>query len=134
MSDDKIQPERPDPYYGKREPREPLSGRDTGADASDLPKLGSLAQTARGKHIQQARTVLLVVGILMVVAQGILYFVEKAQLQDEIRKLHGMADPVRVAEVERLLMLFHGGAIAAGLAMIVLSFFVKQHPVPITSV
>ncbi len=62
-----IQPEPSDPAHIANRPRRAPDGQPSPGDDRGLPKLGSLAQTARNKHLRQARTTLLVVGILMVV-------------------------------------------------------------------
>jgi hypothetical protein len=125
MSDDMIQPERPDPTDISRQPRRP-DDRPPLDDRGDLPRLGSLAQTARNKHLKQARYTLLVVGILMVAIQAVMYFVELEQ----VKKFPGIDQDT----AQQFLLIFHGGAIAVGLIFVFLSFFVEQYPVPITVV
>jgi hypothetical protein len=106
------------------------------ADDSDLPRLGSLAQEARNKHLKQARTTLLVVGILIVLFQSVMCFLEFGQLTAELQKANPGATPAQIKQIETalqpFLILFHGGAIAVGVIFILLSFFVLKHPVPIT--
>jgi magnesium-transporting ATPase (P-type) len=133
MSDDQIQSERPDPRDIAKQPR-PFGERPAYGDMkNDLPRLGSLAQSARNKHLKQARNTLLWVGILMGVVQGAFFFVEMGQVKDEIRKA-GVA-PAQAQQAETtaqiFLKLFHGSAIAVSVIFVAMSFFVQRHPVPI---
>lgn len=134
MSDDMLQPGSRDPQHGMRplgRPPEELKG-----DVEGLPKLGSLAQAARNKHLRQARNTLLFVGILWTIVQGIFFFVESSQLHHQIQREVGRGGPVDAAQVQeaeetaqRFLMLFHGGAISVAIVFIVLAFFVEKYPV-----
>ncbi len=127
MADDMIQPERPDPRDITRRPIRSADEPRRLDDVDDLPRLGSLAQSARNKHLKQARNTLLVVGILMTVIQAVMYFVELGQIEKA-------GAGVNLDEARMILMLFHGGAIAIGILFIVLSFFVEKYPVAITVV
>src|SRR5262245_48598435 len=111
MSDDMIQPERPDPTDISRQPRR-LDDRPPLDDRGDLPRLGSLAETARNKHLKQARTTLLVVGILMAIFAVVGYFYEMDQL-------HKMGAVFIGDEIELLLMSYYGGTAALGIIFIV---------------
>src|SRR5262245_47379733 len=101
--------------------------------------LGSLAQSARNKHPRQARRVLIAVGILTVLVQTGMYFVEANTIRDEIRKVRPdlAADPAGMAEAEetvgRILLLVHGGAVGLGVVFILLGVFVERAPVAITA-
>jgi hypothetical protein len=158
MSDDRIQPERPDsrrppqkkpadlegiqadgpdelPSFSRRQRR--LAGDDTdeaGADVSELQQLGSLAQSARGKHLRQARNTLLTVGILMGLLQTGMFIVDNNQTTQEIRKTTN--DPVQRKNAEMaatvFLVFFHGAAIVVAAIFVVLAFFVEKFPVPTT--
>src|SRR5262245_49467630 len=114
------------------------------SDAPNEPSgLGSLAQSARGKHLKQARGILIAIGILMVLGQTAMYFVETAQVKGEIQKEIRAAGPdvvidqadVREAEetVRRALLLVHGGAIALGVVFVILGIFVERSPVALTA-
>jgi hypothetical protein len=65
------QPSPPDPPHEPGyTPTPPAPGRRGDADDhrdADLPKLGSLAQKARGKQLKQARIIFFVVGVLTIV-------------------------------------------------------------------
>lgn len=109
-----------------------------------LPGLGSLAQSARQKHFRRARTVLIVVGILMVLGHAAMCAIElptvKDEIQNHLRKSNPgvVFDPAVLQEAEetarRLLLLIHGGGVALGIAFIVLGIFVERAPVPITAI
>jgi hypothetical protein len=124
----------PLPGREDRRPNEPSARRGEG---TDLPRLGSLAQEARNKHLKQARTTLLVVGILIIIAHIAMYFIEMNQLPAEIQKVNPGATPAQIKQMEALaqpiLLLIYGGVIAVGGAFILLSFFVLKYPVPITA-
>jgi hypothetical protein len=125
MGDDMIRADSPDPRDITQRPRPTEAGRRPMDEVDNLPKLGSLAQTARNKHLKQARTTLLIVGILMGIAQVVMYFMEIGEVQK--------AGPQVNQEAAQLfLLLFHGCAIAVALAFIVAAFFVERYPVPIT--
>src|SRR5262249_34931484 len=126
MSDDMLQPGSGDPQHGMRplgRPSEELKG-----DVEDLPKLGSLAQAARNKHLRQARNTLLFVGILWTIVQGLFFFIQWNQLNEQVQKEMGRGGPVDAAQVreaeefeQRALILFHGAAVALAIAFIVLA-------------
>src|SRR3954462_383726 len=102
----------------------------------ELPQLGSLAQSARNKYIRRARKTLIVIGILMVLGQTAMYFFERGQLRGELEKEIRRQNPGAVvtrAEMQefedaaqRVLLLNEGGAIAVGIAFIVMGFFVEK--------
>jgi xanthosine utilization system XapX-like protein len=134
MSDDQFQSERPESADITNRPRPIAEGQPYPDDTSDLPKLGSLAQAARHKHLKQARNTLLILGILMAVVQSAVFFMEMNQVGDEIRK-QGNMTPVQAEQAEMIakvfLVLFHGAAISVALLFVLLSFFVQRYPVPI---
>jgi len=134
MSDDQIQSERPDSRDIAKQPRPLGEGQRFGDEKSSLPKLGSLAQTARGKHLKQARNTLLTIGILIALLQAGFFFVEMGHVKDAFRKQVNLT-PAQAQQAEMIALtfvaLFHSLAIAVGIALVVLSFFVQRYPVPI---
>jgi hypothetical protein len=160
MSDEGIQPKRPNPGdTGIQLPRL-TAGRfreeDTNSEAAelrdvrrrrpsmeyeDLPQLGdlgSLAQLARKKRLRQARTTLLVLGILIAIVQTIMWVEQVALLKKQIQKQvqeGGPAAEMKVAETHGLnyLMLIHGAAVAVAVVFILLAFFVKKFPISATA-
>ncbi len=101
--------------------------------------LGSLAQSARAKHIKQARRILIGVGIVIVLFQTAMYFKESTDLKNQEQKVMAgniiNREEVRaeVAQFERHLLLFHGGSIAVGIALIVLGAMIQVNPVAMTA-
>jgi hypothetical protein len=105
--------------------------------------LGSLAQSARGKQLNTARWLLIVVGILTVVFNGIAFStiegeVDKA-IQNEINKHHGQNWQVNQEALKEVRtraihigQLIAGSAVALGVVFIVLGALVKKFPIPCT--
>jgi hypothetical protein len=125
MGDDMIRADSPDPRDVTQRPRPPEAGRRPLDEDDSLPKLGSLAQEARNKHLRQARNTLLGVGILWAVVQVIFFFVEMG----EVQKAGPQVDPTVGTAI---VVLFHGVAVAVALFLIVCALFVERYPVPIT--
>jgi hypothetical protein len=106
------------------------------------PKLGSLAQAARGKKLGEARGILLFIGILTIIANGVLLALARDQIKKEIDKevlkAGGPAnvDPAQVKQAEdqafALVALVNGVAIGLGVLFVVFGIIVKRFPVPIT--
>ena len=79
----------------------------------------------------------------MALVQTGMYFFERGSIRDELNKLvqrqapGARLSPAQMNDLEasaqRLLLLFHGGTIAVGLAFVVMGFFVEKYPVPITA-
>jgi hypothetical protein len=113
---------------------------------SPIPSsLGSLAQAARGKRLDRARWILLVVGVLTILVNAIdvarLRAQVKAEIAKEIREAGpgAISDPVLVLEWQeweettvRFGTLMGVGAIALGGAFVVFGFILKLYPVPVT--
>jgi uncharacterized membrane protein (UPF0136 family) len=125
MSDDQIQSERPEPSPIAKQPYRSGERPSLNDDNRELPKLGSLAQSARNKHLKQAGKTLLIVGILMAIVQVGMFFIDRGQVQQA-----GNQVDQEIAQL--FLIAFHGSAILLALAFVVLSFFVERYPVPIT--
>jgi hypothetical protein len=171
MSDDRIQPEQPERPDSARRPRKPSENQpgdedglqrerparpenarrlrkavddnydDDDDDDGDLPKLGSLAQAARHKHLKQARNTLLTVGVLIIIFQTVFFFVEMGKIQEEVRKVGPPGNPADAANLKNweatnqaFLILFHGSAVTLGIIFVVLAFLVEAYPVPTTAV
>jgi hypothetical protein len=107
-----------------------------------MPKLGGLAQSARTKEIRNARSILLVIGVLTLLLNGFLFSQAPDEVQVEIdkqikeRPAGQVADPEKVAELKdewvRATRAIYGGGAAFGLAFIVLGILAPKHPVPCT--
>lgn len=111
--------------------------------ASDSPDLGSLSQAARGKQLRTARGILLFIGVLTVVANGIFFAIAESQvdkaLDEEVqqaRRQGMMVDQVKLKEIRadaiRFVKLLQGVGIALGVVFIIFGFLVYSYPVPIT--
>lgn len=105
------------------------------ASAVNEPKpLGSLAQSARGKELRQARVILIVVGVLTVAANAFLLFNLPKEVQAAIRENN--VGPDQEANYRHVVTLFgyglYGSAAAVGLLFVIFGVIVQKFPVPIT--
>jgi hypothetical protein len=121
----------------------PLRATDAFVPAPARPvALGSLSQSARSKQLGSARGILLFVGVLTVIVNGVfLYLAQKSvdeAIEAEIKKLPAgyVADPDKVAEVReqglRALRLFNGGGMVLGVIFVACGLLVTRYPVPAT--
>jgi hypothetical protein len=122
-----------------RRPREEFD--DDEPDAT--PRLGSLAQAARGKQLTQARRVLIGVGVLMLVGNSlVLVFLDsvvRTTVDGELTKqglTRATADPAGLQALTEELRLGNiiscSIAITLGVTFTVFGLLVKRFPVPIT--
>ncbi len=131
-----------DPGYT---PTPPAPGPNREADddqEAPLPRLGSLAQTARGKELQKAKRILLAIGVLTVLVNLVGLFTTptlvKGVIDQEIIKAggHGRVDPVRVQEeTDRLLVLNYlldGVFLFLGVLFVIFGLLIYRFPVPAT--
>jgi hypothetical protein len=110
---------------------------------NEPPGLGSLAQSARSKHLNQARGILIAIGVLTVIANGVFFYLIPNMVRDEIQKEIRQAgpavrfDPAKVKEAEdagiRTARLVIGATLVLGIVFIVLGILVKTYPVPATA-
>jgi hypothetical protein len=105
-------------------------------------ELGSLAQSARQTSLKQARGILIVIGLLTLVLNGIFF----ANAENEVRQVidaekaklgPGMVvDPAKAKEAEQKLLqmcrLVYGGTAFLGLVFVVLGIAVYKAPVACT--
>ena len=111
-------------------------------DPNALPRLGSLAQAARGKHLRQARIALIAVGILTIIGNIALFFLAESAIEEAIRRELSKAGPgmeidhAKVnefkAEQVRTAKLVAGGTVVLGVVFIALGVLVNRFPVPAT--
>jgi hypothetical protein len=104
--------------------------------------LGNLAQSARGKELKSARTIMLVIGILSILVNGFVFSSAEGAVQEEIDKEISKLGPGfevdedKVAEIKSQAVgttrLVSGGGIALGLIFIACGVLVQRHPVPTT--
>jgi hypothetical protein len=100
-----------------------------------LGKLGSLAQSARLKHLNAARWTLIVIGVLTILVNGFLLFSAREELVGELRKQKIDMANVNRNEFDNVLLLvrlIYIIGITLGAIFIVLGLLVKVYPVPIT--
>jgi hypothetical protein len=114
-------PERDEGYTARPRPRRPPEEPDD--DIEDAPRLGSLAQKARGKELNQARSILLVIGFLTLLCN----VADLVTFQSKLAQVGG-ADPAIVAFVYA----FDGAFIAMGLLFVVFGIIIHRFPVPVT--
>ena len=104
-------------------------------------KLGSLAQSARSKHLKQVRVLLLVIGIITAAFNAFQLATVREQVKKEIDKEiakqgGGRVDPVKRQQVEddavRIVTPILYALIGLGALYIVFALIVHQFPVPIT--
>jgi hypothetical protein len=122
---------------------EALPRRATVGDLGSGKRLGSLGQSARGSQLRQARTILIVIGVLTALVNGGMMaaaprLVHEA-VQKEVEAIRARGEEVDmegVAEAEKGLVrqnyLFMGAGVAIGILFIAFGLFVERAPVPIT--
>jgi hypothetical protein len=109
--------------------------------AASGSRLGSLAQSARNKHLTNAKRILITVGVLTVLVNvGMLVFARtlvREQLDKEL-KAEGIAglDPAKMEELidEALpgIYLVQGAFLGIGVVFVILGLFMHAHPVLMT--
>jgi uncharacterized membrane protein HdeD (DUF308 family) len=92
-------------------------------------RLGSLAQSAREKKLKQARGLLIVLGVLVIVLTVVVLFSLKAEA-DKARQAG--ADPEQVQSQVRKLTVIGIISIALGIVYIILGVLVRAYPIPAT--
>jgi hypothetical protein len=134
----------PETGYRATPPRRGPEGGDEGGDEElpAAPRLGSLAQKARGKQLNQARAILIVIGVLTVAVNAVLMATLRDSIRSEIRKEVAKAGPGAVInqaqlqqiedQAHRFGMLTGCVAVALGILFIIFGLLVKMFPVPIT--
>ncbi len=109
--------------FSDRPSKRSTSRDDDGRDRTEgTGKLGSLAQAARSKKLKEARNLLLFIGILTIIVNGIFMGVE---LNDP--KILGLDEHIIL-----LVKLIYCVSIALGLVFVVLGLLVNRFPVPVT--
>jgi hypothetical protein len=139
FADRPAQPKRSSDAFADRpgaSPAEPAAG-DGG-----LPKLGSLAQAARGKKLNSIRWTLIAIGILTILANAVFLYIAPGNIRQEIQKevqKHGgpaNVDMNQVRKIEEqsifLTTLVNGLFVAMGVVFVVLGVIVHRFPVPVT--
>src|SRR3954466_13063169 len=107
------------------------------------PRLGSLAQAARGKHLRQIRGLLIAIGLLSVVVYIVLLATDRERVTDlvdkEIRKQAGPFVQVDQAKrqdfietVIRVDKIIFSIGIGLGVLYLIFAAVVHLYPVPVT--
>ena len=100
-------------------------------------RLGSLAQSARSKHLKEARGILLAIGILTLLVNAALFAAAESLVQGaidaELRKRGGgVVDPVKREQAIQTTRVLAGALSALGVLYIVFALIVHRYPVPVT--
>src|SRR5262249_33196390 len=93
------------------------------------PRLGSLAQAARGKHLKQIRGILVAIGILTIIANIAIIFVNENQAKEAIQR--GVNRAVVEQEL-RTIQLFNYLMVGVGVLYVMFAFIVHLYPVAVT--
>jgi hypothetical protein len=130
--------DRPNPERQPAQDAEFVTPEPDGA----LPKLGSLAQSARSGQLIQAKRLLIGVGLIMAVLNFGMMFTVRAQIataidtQLQARGGRAAADPVQLRQIEEGLVILgyclQAIPVALGLLFIGFGLIVNRFPVPIT--
>jgi hypothetical protein len=104
------------------------------------PRSQSLAQAARGKHLNTARNVLIAIGVLTILFNVFFLFQVPSQVRMELnqelarQRIAGNAADRPQAEQLMLMVSYavHGGTILLGVVFIVCGLLVKRFPVVVT--
>jgi hypothetical protein len=108
------------------------------APPSSMAGLGNLAQSARGKELKSARTIMFFVGVLSVAVNMFVFSSAEETVQTEIAKLGPgfEADPEKIAELKNQAVgstrLITGGGMVMGMIFVACGVLVKRYPVPAT--
>ncbi len=138
---------RPDPddriSNSPRRTREPVRRDDDDDDADTLPSLAggrggaglsSLAQSARQKQLNSARSTLLWIGALTLVIQVVFIFLASDQVDKGMRQAGG--NPINQPDARWAALFFtyafHGALAVLGIIFITLGLLVRKYPVPTT--
>jgi hypothetical protein len=104
-------------------------------------RLGSLAQAARQKQLNQARWLLIIIGILTLGANAFFAATARQQVDAEIQKeqrkaaaqgMQFIVDQSKVDMVVRMVIIINVVMCLVGALFIVFGIIVKMYPVPIT--
>jgi hypothetical protein len=106
--------------------------------SEDRPKLGSLAQAARHKQLNQVRAILIVIGALTLALNLFLYFNARNEVNEAVKKQIGNQGPfVRVDQEKvealiRTVSILYLSLAGIGALYILFGIIVHSYPVPVT--
>jgi hypothetical protein len=121
---DRPYPQDHEPDEGYTPTRRPGRRRPEPDEVDDAPRLGSLAQKARGTQLKQARNILITIGVLTV----IINLLGLVQFQAEVNKAGARVNATFVA-VEYAIT---GFFILMGVLFLVFGILIHRFPVPAT--
>ncbi len=113
-------------------------------DSPDVPRLGSLAQKARGKQLNQARWILIVIGILTILGNFADLAAARSTIHNSIEQAIAKAggrgrvaiDQARIQQIEeqalQVAYLIDGAFVAMGILFVILGALIRRFPVPAT--
>jgi hypothetical protein len=104
--------------------------------------LGSLAQSARSKNLKNARWILIIIGVLTIIVNGLMLMNVEHEAEDAIKAETKRLGPGMVVDQEkarefketviRFGYLIYGGTAALGVVFVLLGLVVNAIPVPAT--
>jgi hypothetical protein len=112
------------------------------APPTSMSGLGNLAQSARGKELKSARTIMFVIGVLSVLVNLFVFIFAEGEVQKEIDQEVAKQGPGFAVDDEKAAALksqavgatrlISGGGVVLGLVFIACGLLVQSHPVPTT--
>lgn len=105
------------------------------AGGSTTSQLGSLAQSAREKSLRNARTYLIVIGLITAVVNAFMVYRMPEEVHQEVAKLQAkghLIDRQAVEAAVRAGQVMAGAFVLLGIVFVALGITVKSYPVPIT--
>jgi hypothetical protein len=133
-----------EPGYTDRPQPRPLGATEVESPPPELPKLGSLAQTARLKQLTTARRILLVIGVIQTIFSCGFLFLAPQNIQKQYATELAKLPPAARAQISQAqlqqaidqdVMIVHvinGGFLVVGVLFIVFGLIVKKYPLPVT--
>ncbi len=119
--------------FNQPEPLEEYASPKAGLDPAAKP-LGSLAQSARGKELNQARWILVFVGLLTLGGNIFLIYNTPREVDQVLTQAN--IDPAQMEQTRQAVTMFcyviYGGLCSLGVLFLLFSVFIKSYPVPIT--
>jgi hypothetical protein len=103
-----------------------------------LKPLGSLAQSARGKELNTARSLLLFIGFLTMAVNGFMFANAEKEVDKVIQAELTKAGPGAVVQEDAktsilaLTRMIYGGTAALGLVFVICGLLIKKYPVPLS--
>ncbi|HVU87884.1 MAG TPA: hypothetical protein VHD36_11225 [Pirellulales bacterium] len=103
--------------------------------ATELPRLGSLAQAVRDKSLRQARNMLIIIGVITVAVNLFAAIEIRDRIQKEAAGLQAKGQLIDHDKLEALIragQVSLGAFVVLGIIFLLLGLTVRTYPVPIT--